>query len=69
MEDILDPIEPTVEDADEAITSYSRRSTLIGHQLNRNINPLEVPEGTQIPVVPTDVNDNQGEDVHTPLTI
>ena len=38
------PIEPTVEDAGEVITSFSRRSTLIGHQLNRNINPLEVHE-------------------------
>ena len=44
MEDVKAPIEPTVEDAGEVITSFSRRSTLIGHQLNQHINPLEVPK-------------------------
>ena len=44
VEDIMAPIEPQVEDTDEEITSYSRRSTLIGHQLNQPINPFEVPD-------------------------
>ena len=63
---ITAPIDPPVIDIEEP-SAQARRNTLIGHQLRKPINPLEVAEGTQVPVIPTDlINPNQGEYVFTP---
>ena len=38
---------------------------MIGHQLDTPLNPLEVPEDTTIPIIPTELLNDQEDDIIT----